>query len=463
MKLLQTLKLLSNKEYKAFESFLHIDIFNKRKDLISLFLYLQTPIKPPFDEQEAYRAVYGVAEIFDKKKWHLLCSRLLKVLEDYFAHRMLQSQAIDRKMYLSNFYRDVQKMDKFKKSMHEAAHILNKTNHRSENYWKLKHQMLETNYDYVESQNRTNMTNLQAVSDTLDNFFIISKLKLGCRKISRAIINAEEYDIAMLDLVLGEIDIRKNLLKVPAIAVYYFCYKAIAPNGSEKDFQALRQNINQYKDIFSPADLRDIYLIAINYCIRKINTGAKPYFNEAFELYRLSLEDGLLLEDGVFPESTYNNIVSLAIQANEFEWGKNFIDEYQWRLKQSLRTSVHAFCMGKILFAQTKFDESLSALSKISTNIPFIYLGARTIQLKIYYENKSWDALDSLIDSLRVYIQRHKDLGYRKANYQHLITFTRRLLQLGVLSKSDKEQLAADIKSAEVFMEKEWFLKKIGL
>jgi len=461
MKLLQTLKLLPNKEYKAFETYLSIDLFNKRSDVISLFSYLQGHQIRPLDEHAAYEAVYGKSKTLDKKKWHLVCSRLLKVLEDYFAHRTLQTQPIDRKIYLADYYRDAQKMVKFQKSMGEAEGILKKTKHRSENYWKLQHQLAETNYDYVESQNRTNKTNLQIVSDHLDTFFIISKLKLGCRKISRAIINAESYNIEMLDLVLQEISNRPKLLEIPAIAIYYYCYKAIAPNGSENDFQDLRSNINQYKNIFAPADLRDIYLIAINYCIRKINTGAIPYFKEAFELYRLSLQDGLLLEDGVFPESTYNNIVSLAIHSKEFEWGKNFIDDYQMRLKSSLRSSVHAFCMGKILFAQNKFDESLQALSQISTNIPFVYLGARTIQLKIYYENKSWDSLDSLLDSLRVYIQRHKDLGYRKENYKHLMAFTKRLLQLGVMSKSDKEVFTKDVEAAEVFTEKEWFLNKI--
>jgi len=461
MKLIQTLKLLPKKEYKTFDSFLRVEMFNKRHDVIALFSHIQNQDNLPLKDLRAYQAVYGRAALLDKKKWHLVCSRLLKILEDYFSHRILQTHQIDRKIYLADFYRDNQRMEKFKKSISEAEAVLNKTINRSEVFWKVQHQLAETNYDYVESQNRTNKTNLQEVSDTLDIFFIISKLKLGCRKISRAIINSEEYDIAMLDLVLEEIGLRKKLLEIPAIAVYYYCYKAIAPEGSELDFQALRININQHKGIFSAADLRDIYLIAINYCIRKINMGAIPYFKEAFELYRLSLEDGLLLEDGVFPESTYNNIVSLAIHAKEFVWGEKFIDEYQWRLKNSLRDSVHSFCMGKIYFAQSKFDESLSALSKISTNIPFIYLGARTIQLKIYYENKSWDALDSLIDSLRVYIQRHKDMGYRKENYRHLIAFTKRLLQLTVMSKSDKEQFAKDIHAAEVFTEKEWFLSKI--
>ena len=460
MKLIQTLKLLPLSEYRAFEAFLKNDLFNKRKDLQLLFSELKNGNWPDLDFEKLYLQVY-TDTAFNIKNWHLLCSRLLKVLEDYFAHRQLREYPAEKKMLLADYYRQKNASKKYQKATKEAAQALKKSGFRSRNYWLQKHRIEEIDYDYIKSQNRMDRTNLQEVSDSLDVFFIISKLKLGCRQLSRQVINAEAYDVAMIDMILAQIKQRPALLEFPAVAVYYYCYQAISISGTENDFQQLRSAINQHSNFFPAAELRDIYLIAINFCVRKINTGHSEFNKEAFELYRLSLQGGLLLEDGVFPESTYNNIVMLAINEQAFAWAKEFIDEYQWKLKRKFSTSMHSYCMGKILFAQGKYDDCLKALAQTSGSIPFIYLGSKTIQLKIFYENEAWDALDSLIETLRVYLQRRKDLGYRKTNYGNLINYTKRLLQLNAMSKSEKENFKQDIMAAEIFTEKEWFLDKI--
>jgi hypothetical protein len=58
------------------------------------------------------------------------------------------------------------------------------------------------------------------------------------------------------------------------------------------------------------------------------------------------------------------------------------------------------------------------------------------LQLKIYYELEEIDPPESLLESLRVYLQRSKDLAYRKAHHNNLLLFTRQLLQLPTMSKA---------------------------
>ena len=201
--------------------------------------------------------------------------------------------------------------------------------------------------------------------------------------------------------------------------------------------------------------------MAINYCIRKLNTGNAKYNREALELYRLSLSAGLLVKDGFLPAPTYNNIVTLSIKENESNWAENFIEEYKDNLKSTTRNSMYQFCLAKILFAQNKYDDCLIILAKIANNLPFIYLGAKTMQIKIFIENKEIEALESLLESLRVYLQRRKDLGYRKQNYVNLIKFSKKLLQLPAMSKKEKNIFREDIEAAEIFTEKKWFVARI--
>ncbi|MEL7423920.1 MAG: hypothetical protein AAFN81_13050, partial [Bacteroidota bacterium] len=78
------------------------------------------------------------------------------------------------------------------------------------------------------------------------------------------------------------------------------------------------------------------------------------------------------------------------------------------------------------------------------------------------YELESWDALDSLLESFRVYLQRRPDLGYVREHYQYLINYTRRLLQLSPSDQEGKATLAKEIRAASALLEKEWFLEKIS-
>jgi len=98
-------------------------------------------------------------------------------------------------------------------------------------------------------------------------------------------------------------------LKIPTIAIYYYCYQAISSDESEAYFLKLRETITLNQQIFPPSEMRDIYTLTINYAIRRLNTGSLIFIREALELYQLSLEQGYLLEDGVLLESTFSNIV----------------------------------------------------------------------------------------------------------------------------------------------------------
>ena len=112
-------------------------------------------------------------------------------------------------------------------------------------------------------------------------------------------------------------------------------------------------------------------------------------------------------------------------------------------------------------YEQGQLKESLQELIQVESKASFLLLGARILQLKIYYKLEEFTPLESLLESLRVYLQRSKDLGYRKQHYHNILIFTRQLLQLPAMTKSEKAELRQRIESAEIFSEKDWFLEQI--
>jgi len=461
MKLTQSLKCLSTKEYAAFESFLQNDLVNKRTDLLGLFKVLKADQFMLQDKIAIYKKVYPDSLQFESTKWRLLCSRLLKVLEQYFAFSHFNSQKNKQQIELGEFYWKQKRQRKFSDTLKNAQKLFAKTENQTEQFWLKKYIWNEMNYDFIESQNRRKKTSLKELSDNLDAFYFIAKIKIALRALSRAMINAEEYAIQMLEEVISNIEGNETWLNIPALKVYYQCYKAIREEGTERDFEILRKSIHQHKEVFTSTELRDVYLVAINYCIRKLNSSEAKYNREALELYRLSLRAGILHENGYLTAPTYNNIVTLSIKESEFEWATKFIADYKDSLRMPMRNSLHQFCSAKILFSQDNYDDCQIILAMIPNNVPFIYLGAKMMQIKIFIDKNEIEALESLLESLRVYLQRRKDLGYRKDNYVHLIKFSKRLLQLPAMDKKTKEAFRNEIKNAEIFTEKKWFLNRI--
>ncbi len=461
MKLFNLLNKLEKRELTKFHLFISTPLFNHRNDvkqLLGAWIQEKGRKYPP----KEYWTKLFPNQAYSIKKWNLLTSRLFKLLEEYMAIVEIRKNEAQKKFYLAKAYRNIQQEKLFKEAIRDAGRALEKQTFRDTDYLQGQHDLSFEKYDYVISINRKEKTNLQEVSDHLDAYILAAKLRQACYALSREIIKQEKYQIGFLKEVLDYIAAKPTYLDIPTIAVYYYCYQAISSKDSEHFFLKLRETIIAYQQYFPPSEMRDIYTLTINYAIRRLNTGSALFIREALELYRLSLKQGYLLEDGIMLESTYSNIVTLSSKLNEHEWANDFIHQYQEHLKPSFKEPLFHYSLGKLFYEQGQLENSLKELIQVETKASFLLLGARVLQIKIYYELEEFDPLESSLESLRVYLQRSKDLGYRKEHYSTIISFTRQLLQLSVMSKKEKEAFRKRVSSTEIFAEKDWFLKQIG-
>lgn len=458
-KLFAVLNALPARELGYLKLFVADPLFNSRPDLRIALDFLADHGNYPFAKKALFAKVYPGLD-FKEKEMNLLSSRLLKLVEDYIALWDMLDDPVSKKIHLAKAYRKLRLEQHFKTAVRDAQSVLGK--HPLQNAFALRQRfdLEDEYYDYIASPNRIERTNLQAASDTFDAYFLATKLKQACLHLSRHTINQEQYNIGFLEESLHYLEARPHLLELPAVAVYFYCYKAIT-TADESYFARLRQSIANHQQSFRPGEIRDIYFLAINYCIRRLNGGEQPFILEALALYKDSLEQGFLLEGGAIPESTFSNIVSLALKLGEFDWTKRFIHGNSQYLKDAFRNSILHFSLAKLFFEQGMYKESMKEAVLVDTKAPFLMLGTKTLQLKIYYELGAFDALDSLLESLRLYIQRSKNLGYRKKNYEYLLTFTRKLIELVPGRTAERESLLQAIQQTEPFTEKEWFVRQI--
>ena len=84
--------------------------------------------------------------------------------------------------------------------------------------------------------------------------------------------------------------------------------------------------------------------------------------------------------------------------------------------------------------------------------------------LKIYYILGEYDALESLIEAMRSFVQRKEALSTaHKALVKNIIQLMKKLLHLNPYSKTQVEKFRAAVKEANPIQEQErmWFLQQI--
>jgi hypothetical protein len=87
---------------------------------------------------------------------------------------------------------------------------------------------------------------------------------------------------------------------------------------------------------------------------------------------------------------------------------------------------------------------------------------AKTMLLKIYYEQDELDAFESLLESLRIYLQRKEALDpTRKAAYKNMISLMKKMLHLNVFSKAQREKFRELVLQTNPLAEREWLLKQV--
>ncbi|MCP3932594.1 MAG: hypothetical protein GY705_26285, partial [Bacteroidetes bacterium] len=269
-----------------------------------------------------------------------------------------------------------------------------------------------------------------------------------------------EYAIGLIHEVLEYVE-KNNFLRFPAIAIYYYGYLALTNPIEEHYFKNLKETIFEYGHLFSHSEVRDIYLMAINYCIGRMNAGEKSYIRETFELYREGLKKEILFEENQLSRWTFLNIVSTGANLEEYDWVENFIHQYQDYLGEKHRQSFVHYSLARLNFERKDYTSAMRLLVQADYDDILINLNAKTMLFKMYYEQDELNALESLLESMRTYMQRKKVIGYHKANYRNIIQFTKKLVRINPYDEKGKKTLKKEIEAANPLTERKWILEQL--
>lgn len=413
------------------------------------------PTKPTL-----FQLVFGEAD-FDDQRLRSISSDLHRIVQRFMGMLADQQDPIAANIRLGAFYRQRNLNRHYARISRSVEHQLQESDQRNaahyQNYLQFQ---IEANR-HTTSKQRTSVLNLQEIGDTMDQLYLMQKLRHVCSQISHRAVYQTDYQFGLLPQWIDQLE-GSNYLRIPAIALYYYCYRFLTETDSPVHFRKFRQELQRSQKQFPPEELKDLYRAAINFCIRKLNQGDMDFTREGWELYQAGLADGVFLENQQLSRFTFDNIVGFGLRLEEFEPVSLFIQDYQRLLAEEFREGSVFFNLARLEYGRENYDQALRYLQQAYPKDLVNQLILKTIQLKIYYETEELDLLDSHLESFRHFIRRREVSDYHRTNFSKVISFTRKLLSLPLGKTTQHTELMEAIAQEPILSERAWLLSKLN-
>jgi len=309
------------------------------------------------------------------------------------------------------------------------------------------------------------------ISNHLDSYYLIQKLSLECEKEIQLDISAEN-DGSLEELIEFTLVEHKEKLEVNTnfpqsnrsllLKKMLVCIQNPQDEEAFEEYMTLFLNTNPTQ--VDSREYNEIFIHGINYCIDKIIEGKSAYRKKLFELYKLTVEFGLIYENGFLNLNRVKNIIGCAAQVGELEWASYFLEDYKSEIHPDQYNNAYHFYKATIYFYSGEYDEAITYLNKIETDIDkYYYLNRTTLLLRCYYEGKESIAFYNTCKTFRANIRRNKKLTIKEQRiYGTFVRFVYFVYQYKEgFSKKTKPQLVEMITTAKYISHKQWLLQKI--
>lgn len=413
-------------------------------------------------QASALKAVFGAEKSAKMQALRAVMTELMGHIEHFLVYSEKFERKGDYPIRLAEAYRKRGLEKHFRQSLHAARSDWASQPYRHAEYFDAQAAIEYELYQYQSAGQRTEALNWQELSNQTDTAFIARKLRQACFALSHQMVYSTGYNFGLLDMVLAHMRDSEALQAIPSVGLYYFCYLFLTEAEGEPFFREFKPRLLANLGQLPVDEQRNLHLLALNFCIRKINQSTPAYFREALDLYKSALNAELLLENGQLSHFAYSNIAAIAIKVGDTAWVEQFIHQYAPFLEKKHRDAAFHLNLARLEYVRQNMRAALQHLQQADYKDLINNLIAKTLQLKIYYETGEYDALDAHLQSMQTFIRRQRVIGYHKTNYQNIVRFGRRLLQLNPNSRQDRQALRLRIESEPVLTEREWFLEMLG-
>lgn len=446
-KLVSILKTFDKPMWKAFERFVQSIYHNRRPKLIELLALLKKAAPQwksnKLKKQFIYTKLFP-GETYIENRMVDLMKALVKLIEQFWlTNKLIEPTEQYRTLALAyhqqgfSNYRDI--------FLDKAAKALQQQQMDTETYHNHLFQHQLQLHQLIEAEGKRNQEpNLQILHDQFDAYYICTKLKYYCKVLNYQNFRSHQYQIGMVDVVLEEAT-QKKYSEIPSIQIYYHGVFTLLSLDNKNNFYALKKLLVQHTQTFSTEELQNIFVLARNFCIKNMRRGKLQYVSEAFDLYKIEIKEGLILEDDKIPDADCRNIIKLALLAKDVDWALQFLKDF----KSKISDDIYTLSLANVYFEQKQYKAVLKVLLSIQFKEALLELAARALILKTYFQLCRTtndftfeDKLDAYIDSFNAFLKRKKeDLTRAYLPYLNFVKSTQDINKLYWKPKINKAKL----------------------
>lgn len=459
-KSIQLLQSLAENELPELRNFLQSPFFNTDQRLVTLLDALSPYFPDNWEKLPAKQLFFQNTwpnEKWDCKKIDYLMSDFNQLAEHYLAVNNFQSESALLKVNLLDALS--------KKGLQKAYRQVNRRLEKKQLsmpapgidglFLLLRHaEVQEANFG--RTRQRRSDQSIQNLTSSLDRYYYTYRLRLVCNMLDRQAILNTKYELFQIEYWLPHLK-EQAFLGEPIIEVYYVIYQTLTNQEEEKYFQRLKYLLQEFEDRIPNQELAEIYLLSINYCLRKIRQNQVQYITEAVAIYKKGIENRALYQEGYLSPWTFTNVIKLSLGMKEYDWVEYFIEHYQNQLPPSFRENAVHYNLAELYYFREQFDQAQVHLSQVAFTDLNFYLGARELLAKIYYETNAEESLLSLLASFSIFLKRNKKISQNiKKPY---LNFCQVLFKIIRESKRDQATLLEDIEHTPLLASRAWLMK----
>lgn len=459
-KLIELYQKLNNKELRELRKWVLSPIHNDHKDVKTLFNFIDSRnslTATTLQKKRAWSYIYPKQD-YDDARLRYIMSLGLKVLINFVGYKRSVDDTYTTNKVLAEYFCDQKMLKQSEQHLKLAQKSISKNTHNSD-YHQKKYQLETAKLEIVGTDNWGRSTNLVTITQHARLFFMITTLRHAYIALSHQNIKKEDYIIPMLDSILTEIESGGYEEEI-ILMIYYHGYQTFNNPQDTKHFTELKALLINQEITLDSTEKVTVLRMVINYSIKQLHAGKLEYIKEAFELYRYGLEHQCLMENNKLSLFAYANIVSLGLNLKEFDWIAEFIPAYSKYLDVEHPQNYEHHNTAKLEFMRGDLDKAMSLLIQTEYDDLFLNMTAKVILIKIYYLQDSFDALEALLESFRVFLNRKKVLSYHKQNFMNFIKLTKKLLYLKP-NKGATKKLVEQVKNTNPLTEKRWLLEQL--
>ncbi|MFN0216391.1 MAG: hypothetical protein ACKVT2_19200 [Saprospiraceae bacterium] len=265
------------------------------------------------------------------------------------------------------------------------------------------------------------------------------------------------------DLAIAEVGLnfyQKDSILLQISEKIHELFKKDSPSVPE--LQEMIELLHKHENEISFQTLSQMHAYLRSACTMLINAGNLGLISILHEIQKDNLPRGYFFINGEISPQVYVNMVQVATRVKEYEWAKEFTEEFRERIIGGDQGEFfYHFNMAHCLFSEGKFEEALDHIPEAPSSSHYHHM-LRRLELKLYYELHA-DLLLYKMDAFRKYIDRTATKTI-SANLRTMdLNFLNILMQLSQSPLKDKdrsERIIKRIESKKLLADRAWLLEK---